>query len=543
MKNSKIWLVIISITCILVVFPFGGCKSSATEESTEVESTEEEVSTESSEEETGKTDDAIEEEISTENLPYPLPQYPTKQEKEAIFAARAIAREMGGGVTLKVLISSDNVIDFEPFVEEWENETGVKIELVTIPWPDWFKELINISIIKTDQYDVLMMAPQWIPDLAEAKVLENLNPFIEKYKPESMDPNSPNRVLSGLESLQKYKNNFYTLLSDTDVSTIYLRKDLLEDPDNMAAFKVKYDYPLDKPETIEQWADQIEFFNKPEEDFYGLVGKWGDEALTDYFPRLLSKKVLFFDDEMNSNINSPEAVDALTEMKEFLEYTLPGTMEFNSARNMEAFAQGKAYSTCALTWVQAAVEDPEFSSVVGNVTYAPFPGRMINGELVNPQSQFWGWGYSVSAYSNQKELAYLYSQWMNGAAMNARVALTPGGWYDICKVSNYDETMFPEIRRKNGGVYMDEWLEIQKWQVENCFPPISMWGGENYTMVLGEAVSAVLNNVQEPQEALDEVAEKWEEITERYGRDLQIESWNSLKSIYSQNVQDWLAVK
>ncbi|GAI07534.1 unnamed protein product [marine sediment metagenome] len=90
---------------------------------------------------------------------------------------------------------------------------------------------------------------------------------------------------------------------------------------------------------------------------------------------------------------------------------------------------------------------------------------------------------------------------------------------------------------------MDEWLEVQEWQVENCFPPISIKGGAEYETVLGEAVTAVLNNVMEPQEALDEVARKWEEITERYGREEQIESWNSLKSIYSPNVQRMLGIE
>jgi hypothetical protein len=58
--------------------------------------------------------------------------------------------------------------------------------------------------------------------------------------------------------------------------------------------------------------------------------------------------------------------------------------------------------------------------------------------------------------------------------------------------------------------------------------------------VLLEAVSGVLKGTQDPQSAMDDVAEKWEEITERYGREGQIGSWNSLKAMYSPAVQDWL---
>jgi len=483
----------------------------------------------------------LDQEIVTEGLPYYLPQYPIKQEKDAIMAARKIANEIPGKVTLNLLISPDNVPDFEPFYPEWERETGIKLVTHTVPWPDWFKELMNVSITRTDKYDVFMLCPQWIPDLAEAKVIEDLTPYINQYKPQITDPDSPHRILSGLESYMKYQGRYYFFFSDTDVATLYLRKDWLEDPENKIKFKNKYGYALDKPKTVEEWRDQLEFFHNPGQDRYGMAMSWGlDETAFDFYPRFLSQKIAFFDDNMHPNINSLEAVRALQEMRENLKFAMPGTLEFDFARALEAFAGGKVYCTLIMTWAQAAFEDPSISKVVGKVTYAPHPGRIIEGELVSPQPQYWGWGYSVSAYSKYKELAYLYCQWMSGAAMNARVALTPGGWYDVAKASNYDEKMFPEIRRKNGGIYMDEWMENQKWQVEHCFPAIAMRGGAEYSGVLLEAVSAVLKGSKEPKPALDEVAKKWEEITERYGREGQIESWNSLKAMYAPAVRKWL---
>jgi len=537
MKKILLLLVTLLVVTSLITLLFAGCKDEAVEEATEEEAATEEEEMAEEEEEVAEED----EEIAIEGLPYSVPQYPTDQEREAILSARQIVEEMGEEVTLKLLVSPDNVSDFEPFYEEWENETGIKLETYTVPWPDWYKELSDVSITKTDKYDVFMMAPQWVPDLVEAGVLENFATYIDEYDPEILDPDSPNRILTGLESFGKYKDSYYFFMSDTDVATLYLRKDWLEDPENKAAFESEYGYALDKPNTVEEWLDQMEFFNDPEEGIYGMAASWSsEEAAFDFFPRLLSQKVAFFDDEMHPNINSAEAVQALEEMEEMLNYSMPGTLEFDFARALEAFAGGQVYSTVLMTWAQAGFEDPEFSSVVGNVTYTPYPGRMIDGELISPQPQYWGWGYSVSAYSNYKELAYLYSQWMSGAAMNARVALTPGGWYDVCKESNYDEAQFPEIRRKNGGIYMDEWMENQQWQVEHCFPAISMRGGAEYSGILIEAVTGVLKGALEAEAALDEVAVKWEEITERYGREEQIESWNSLKAIYSSPVQDWL---
>ncbi len=516
MKKIIIWLIVVVLAITMVSVGIA-CKTTTPTTAAEITTptTAAEITTAT----TVTATTAASGEIKTEGLPYPLPQYPTKQEKDALLAAKKIAAEMGKEVTLNVLISPDNVPDFEPFYKEWENETGIKLNTSTVPWPDWFKELMDVSIAKTDKYDVFMMCPQWIPDLAEAKVVEDLTPFVEKYKPESTDINSPNAVLPGLQSFMKYKDKYYILFSDTDVATLYLRKDWLEDPNNKTAFESKYGYALDIPKTVEEWKDQMAFFTDPAKKTYGMAMSWGgDETAFDFYCRLLSQKIAFFDNEMKPNINSPEAVKALKEMKDNLAYAMPGTLEFDFARAVESFENGNVYSTLIMTAAQALFEDPKTSKVVGKVTYAPHPGRMIDGELVSPQSQFWGWGYSVSAYSKYKELAYLYSQWMNGAAMNARIALTPGGWYDINKVSNYDVAQYPQIRRENGGVYMGGWLDTQKWQVENCFPPLSMQGGAEYTGVLSEAISSVLKGAQQPQAALDDVAAKWEEITNRYGR-------------------------
>ncbi|MDW8034186.1 MAG: extracellular solute-binding protein [Nitrososphaerota archaeon] len=481
--------------------------------------------------------------IETRGLPYYVPQYPTKQEKEAIMHARRIMRERWPEkVTLRVLISPDNIPDFEPFYTEWKNETGISMETRTVPWPDWLKELMSIAVTKTDEYDILMLCPLWVPDLAEAGVLYPITNFVNKYKPEVVDPNSSNRILDPLQPYMKYKDDYYFFFSDTDIPTLYIRKDLLNDPEEKREFEKTYGYPLDKPKTLEEWRDQVKFFNRPEEGLYGMVMSWKDEALFDFLPRLVSQKVLPFDEEMRPNINRTEAVKAVEEMKEMLKYAEPGTLEYDFARSLEAFAQGRAYCTLLMTWAQAALEDPAFSKVVGKVTYAPHPGRIINGELVSPQVQYWGWGYAVSAYSKDKELAYLFCQWISGAAMNARVALTPGGWYDVCKVSNYDEKLFPEIRRKNGGIYADEWMEIQKWQVEHSFPALVLRGGTEYTGVLLEGLSAALKGALDSQAALNDVAKKWEEITERYGREGQIASWKSCLAMYSPPVKSWLGL-
>jgi len=481
--------------------------------------------------------------IVTEGLAYSLPQYPTKQESDAIIAARKIAAESKEPITLGILISPDNVADFEPFYEEWERETGIQLKTYTVAWGDWYRELTGLTVSQNNTYDVFMMCPQWVPDLATSNVLFSMNDFVSKYNPEIFDPSSDNSLLSGIDAFAQYDNNYYFMMSDTDVATLYLRKDWLEDEANKTAFKAKYGYDLAIPETLDQYEDQLEFFTNPDKGTYGAVMSWSsEETCFQFFPRMASQQVPFFNDDMSNNINSAAAVTALEEMKAELPYMMPGTLEFDAARAQEAFAQGNVYSTSIMTWAQGMFENPEISQVVGKVTYAPFPGRVnASGELVSPQCQFWGWGYSVSQYSNNPELAYLYCQWMSGAAMNARVSLTPGGWYDVAKKSDYDSTQFPELLKENGGNYMKDWMAVQTWQLDHMMPPVNaMRGGSEYGGVLVDAITAVLSGSTDAQTALDGVSQQWDDITDRYGRDEQIKAWKDAQQMYAPTVRQWL---
>ena len=62
----------------------------------------------------------------------------------------------------------------------------------------------------------------------------------------------------------QYKGSTYTVAFDNDTQPYFYRSDLLENPDEMAAFEDKYGRPLGVPETWEQQAEVAEFFTRPD---------------------------------------------------------------------------------------------------------------------------------------------------------------------------------------------------------------------------------------------------------------------------------------
>ena len=99
------------------------------------------------------------------------------------------------------------------------------------------------------------------------------------------------------------------------------RKDLFEDPDEMAAFKAKYGYDLAVPKTWAELLDIAKFFTRPDEGLYGVAiyTQKDYDAITMGFENVMLGFGGDWSDE-NYNpegvINSPEAIAALEYYRE-----------------------------------------------------------------------------------------------------------------------------------------------------------------------------------------------------------------------------------
>ena len=84
------------------------------------------------------------------------------------------------------------------------------------------------------------------------------------------------------------------------------------------------------------------------------------------------------------------------------------------------------------------------------------------------------------------------------------------------------------------------WKEIAEplmLNIENCYPEISIKGGEEYTTRLDENVIAAWQGLKKPEQALKDTAAEWEKITERYGREKQKENWKFWTSTLGANLR------
>src|SRR6476620_10985947 len=127
---------------------------------------------------------------------------------------------------------------------KWEQLTGIKVKVVEVPTDQMFTKIMQDYRSGAGAYDALNVIPSWMPDLARAGALENLDPMVDKfgYRDELKDIAPAYR-----DNQMTYDGKIYGFPDDGDVMLLYYRKDIFNDPKMKEEFKAKFGYELAPP--------------------------------------------------------------------------------------------------------------------------------------------------------------------------------------------------------------------------------------------------------------------------------------------------------
>jgi len=453
-------------------------------------------------------------------------------EERAIKAVLELKKKMKGD-TLNLMVPAGGEGQFMMAQPWWEEATGIKVKYMIVPLAQLGSKAMNLAVTRSSKIDMIFINPYGIPDMVDGKLALDITDYVKKYNPELTGPNG---VIEPLYLFAMYNGKLYGLTCDTDVNSLYVRRDWLEDADNQKAFEDKFGYPLRVPVLYKEYFDQIKFFTNPTKGTYGAwiyaspyYAKWE-------FLRLLTPKgVLPFDKDMNAQIAGPEGVEALRELIGQKDYLHPGCFTGGWDHAFKAYAEGKIW--CTLTWPALIkyCNFPEYSKIVGNIKICPVPGNKLeDGTIFRPCQFTYGFSYSVSRYSKNPEIAYLYSQWMHSPTISSKIVpTTQGGFIDPYRYNHFTK----ELLEGYDPVHWEDVKEALMTNAANSYPEIQMKGGEEYMSELDRNVIAAFQGLKKPEEALRETAKVWEEITERFGREGQKKQWNFLTSCYGPSLR------
>ena len=123
----------------------------------------------------------------------------------------------------------------------------------------------------------------------------------------------------------KYKGAYYFVAFDNDTQPYFYRSDLLENPDEQAAFEDQYGRPLEFPLTWEHHDEVAAFFTRPDAeipifgDVNTLAPFWGAVKWNERFVSAANPNMYYFNEDGSANVNNEAGVRAFAELLASLE--------------------------------------------------------------------------------------------------------------------------------------------------------------------------------------------------------------------------------
>ncbi|MBV7331880.1 sugar ABC transporter substrate-binding protein [Chloroflexi bacterium TSY] len=302
------------------------------------------------------------------------------------------------GVHLRLATIGGAVI-FEAMYESlsiFEEATGATTEIIYMS-----KDNFEVDHYLKEQYQAGTVAFDiaWNHTSFFPQYIDFLEPLESYFSPEELAPFSK-AILDGSTK----DGHLWLMPRHGDISGLYYRTDLFDDPQNQQVFAEQYGYPLAPPETLDQMYDMAEFFTTCC-DVYGTQFAGREEALTGRFMELLVVNGgQYFDGNLNPIFNSDAGVLAATWVHDLYinGYIPPDTTDYLWLEVAQNFCDGQiAFYLEWHNWYNY-VQDPENCVVAGRFGIARGPVGLL-GDVHT------GWGgahgFSIAAASEHKEAA------------------------------------------------------------------------------------------------------------------------------------------
>ena len=426
---------------------------------------------------------------------------------------------------LTLLIPTGSIGNMTPYVETWKIELGIDLEFIEEPDEVIHTKGMQEAVAKTGRYDVMMPTAMSYPDWIDSGVIYDLTDWTEKYDPELFNKDY-GVVFPASHHAQLYNGRVAGLLNDGDQITLLCRDDYLKNPAKAKAYEDKFGRKLAVPDTWKEYYEIAQFMHDPENGFYGSLEyrspyyvKWM------FMQRLISKGVLYFDNEMNPTFNSDAGVEVLEDMLAMNEYLHPDAFSFTWSSNYNAFGRGEGFMN--IVWPSGFKYSKAPSTgpaTTGKIAATVMPADFTkDGTKLYAGLFCWGYGYAVSKYSENPELAYAYSQWMTSPTISADAIPYLGGYSDPYRINH----MLKPTKRLVD-TYSTEYLQTLYDNMVNTVPDFCLPGGFEYQDALDKQVHACMTGSKKPKEALEKAAHSFERITRRIGKEKVKKAWLSL---------------
>lgn len=434
---------------------------------------------------------------------------------------------------------------------EYQEMTGAKVNVATVPFADLFQKLLTDWATGTNSIDVGVFASGWAVEMVDGGLLADLSDFVaadDKLDPDDIAPYFR-------EFNQKIDGKTYLITIDGDFQMVYYRTDVLGE------------LGLEPPKTWEEYLEvaaaahgkdmngdgeadfgSCMFKKRNAQSFYAIMS-----IAAQYMQSQGTGQGIFFNTEdMTPKVKNEAWAAAFEFYKESGKYGPPEELNHDIGDTRALVTSGR----CAvmIDWgdIGPLSIDENTSKIKDLVGAVITPGttRVLDwdsGKLVDctpeicphaidgvnhaPFAAFGGWSGAINANSDPKviEAAYGFLSYMNQAAQsNVDVTMGWTGYnpYRISQFENVDPWVEAGFSRESAENYLA--AIGASLNSPNMASDLRIPGTQRYQgIVLDREMARVLAGEVEIEDALQNIYDGWEEITEEFGRDEQLSMYKA----------------
>jgi multiple sugar transport system substrate-binding protein len=316
-----------------------------------------------------------------------------------------------------------------------EFDPNVTVTVHQIPWSSFQDQVFQEFGKQRTAFDVVVGDSQWIGRGATKGLYVDLSSWL----PSAVDVKALHPL--AVKYLSQYpsgSSKYYAVPCETDAMGFAYRKDWLESPAEMAAFKAKYNKDLGVPETWDDLKNVAEFFTRPDKKQYGdalITGRGYDDVVMGFGQVLYAFGGSWGDPATKKaagSLDSAASVQALDFFQQLIKYSPPGGTKFGYGEALEPFVNG---STALLMNYFAFF--PDLSKKMGDkIGFFAMPK---NGE--RRFASLGGQGFSISskAAPAQQELAKKFIAWFQKTETQKKWVQKPGGFTANVEILKSDD--------------------------------------------------------------------------------------------------------
>jgi multiple sugar transport system substrate-binding protein len=426
----------------------------------------------------------------------------------------------------------------------FEALTGAKVNLMSVAFKDLYNILQKNWSGKNSNYDIAIVLPQWLIDFINAGYLEDLSDRKKSDVALQWEDIAPLFRNFGAT----YKGRTYAIPLDGDFHMIYYRTDLLKEAE------------LTPPGTWDEYlAIAKKFHGKDlngdgEPDYGSCIEKRSKEFsasilgsfITPFLQSQGTAQGIFFDpDTMKPLVNNPGFAKALEIYKKTTDYGVPNDQNLSQAKARELFLGGRCAFTLDWGDVGTLAIAPATSKVINKVGAFITPGTAqvldqktgklvacdkftcpyaIDGVNHAPYAAYGGWVGVVAAKTapGVKDAAYSFLSYMGQTAQsNIDVTLGETGFnpYRISQFENANPWIKAGMSPETANSYLGA-IGVSL-NSSNMVLDLKIPHNQEYIEALDGIRANFLVNKITKEEAMQQIEQKWEQITNKVGRESQ----------------------